>query len=110
VCPRSSARSAESKSARTATTTRRRRSTLGQSGRKASKDRKDHPESREPAAHLVPEATSVLQAPKELAVLKAILDLLDLRGLAGNLVVTVYQAPPVNRVQALYFHQNSSQP
>lgn len=106
MCPQSSARSAESKSARTATTTRRRRSTPGQSGLKVTGVFKDHRGLTAQTGYLGREATSVLQAPKEHAVLRAILDLLDLRGLAGNLVVTVYQAPPVNQVVTLYFHQS----
>lgn len=78
MCPRLSARNAESKSARTATTTRRRRSTLGQSGRKASKDRKGHPASLEPAVRWDRVEIVDQTAPRVMRARLALLDLLAL--------------------------------
>lgn len=110
MCPRSSARSAESKSARTATTTRRRRSTLDQSGRKVSKDRKDHPESREPAEGWVRVATVDLLGRRARRVHAATLALLGLPVLAENRVVTVEMDFQGLRAVKVSYPQNFSQP
>lgn len=106
MCPRLSARNAESKSARTATTTRRRRSTPGQSVPKAFKDHRGRLASLGPAEGWVPVATVDLLGLRAKRVHEAILDLLGLLVLAENRVVTVEMDSQGLRAVKVSYPQN----